>query len=137
MGTLVAPDDLKSHLTTSGTSIERARGTYLFRRGEPVTGIFLITEGVVRLGLDGNPAGFPSREVGLGSVVGLPATLSDSSYSLTAEVLEDCRLTFLSRQSLLELLRQKPELCFQVMSILTEELAQTRTALERVRKASA
>jgi CRP-like cAMP-binding protein len=70
-------------------------------------------------------------------VVGLPATLSDSSYSLTAEVLEDCRLIFLSRQSLLELLRQKPELCFQVMSILTEELAQTRTALERVRKASA
>ena len=70
-------------------------------------------------------------------MVGLPATLSDSSYSLTAEVLEDCRLTFLSRQSLLDLLRQKPELCFQVMSILTEELAQTRTALERVRKASA
>jgi CRP-like cAMP-binding protein len=137
MGTLVAPDDLKAHLITTGTSIERARGTYLFRRGEPVTGIFLIIEGVVRLGLDGNPAGFPSREVGLGSVVGLPATLSDSNYSLTAEVLEDCRLTFLSRQSLLDLLRQKPELCFQVMSILTEELAQTRTALERVRKASA
>ena len=137
MGTLVAPDDLKAHLITTGRSIERARGTYLFRRGEPVTGIFLIVEGVVRLGLDGNPASFPSREVGLGSVVGLPATLSDSSYSLTAEVVEDCRLTFLSRQNLLDLLRQKPELCFQVMSILTEELTQTRTALERVRKASA
>jgi CRP-like cAMP-binding protein len=43
----------------------------------------------------------------------------------------------LSRQSLLDLLRQKPELCFQVMSILTEELTQTRTALERVRMACA
>jgi CRP-like cAMP-binding protein len=137
MGTLVAPDDLKAHLITTGMSIERGCGTYLFRRGEPVTGIFLIVEGVVRLGLDGNPASFPSREVGPGSVVGLPATLSDSSYSLTAEVLEDCRLAFLSRQSLLDLLRQKPELCFQVMSILTEELTQTRTSLERVRKASA
>jgi CRP-like cAMP-binding protein len=113
MGTLVAPDGLKAHLITSGTSIERARGTYLFRRGEPVTGIFLITEGVVRLGLDGNPASFPSREVGLGSVVGLPATLSDSSYSLTAEVVEDCRLTFLSRQSLLELLRKNLSCAFR------------------------
>jgi CRP-like cAMP-binding protein len=137
MGTLVAPDDLKAHLITTGTSIERPRGTYLFRRGEPVTGIFLIVEGVVRLGLDGNPASFPWREVGRGSVVGLPATLSDASYSLTAEVLEHCRLIFLPRQSLLDLLRQKPELCFQVMSILTEELTQTRTALERVRRASA
>jgi CRP-like cAMP-binding protein len=69
--------------------------------------------------------------------VGLPATLSDSSYSLTAEALEDSRMVFLSRQSLLDLLRQKPELCFQVMSVLTEELTQTRGALERVRKASA
>jgi CRP-like cAMP-binding protein len=92
---------------------------------------------VVRLGFDGNPANFPWREVGCGSVVGLPATLSDANYSLTAEVLDDCRLIFLSRQSLLDLLRQKPELCFQVMSILTEELTQTRTALERVRRASA
>ena len=137
MGTLLAPDDLKAHLITTGTSIERARGTYLFRRGEPVNGIFLIVEGAVRLGVDGNPPSFPWREVGVGSVVGLPATLSDTSYSLTAEVLEDSCLIFLPRQSLLDLLRQKPELCFQVMSILTEELTQTRTALERVRKASA
>ena len=137
MGTLVAPDELKAHLVTTGTSVHRARGGYLFRRGEPVTGIFLILQGVVRLGLDGNPASFPWREVGPGSVVGLPAALSDSRYSLTAEILDDCRLSFLSRQSLLDLLRQKPELCFQVMSILAEELTQTRTALERVRKATA
>jgi CRP-like cAMP-binding protein len=68
--------------------------------------------------------------------VGLPASLSDSAYSLTAEVSEDAELVFLSRQRLLDLLREKPELCFQVMSILTEELTQTRTALERVRKAA-
>lgn len=136
MGTLVAPDELKKHLITAGTPVQRARGTYLFRRGDAVTGIFLISRGTVRLGLDGDPAGFPSRDVGPGSVVGLPASLSDSSYSLTAEVSEDAELVFLSRQRLLDLLREKPELCFQVMSILTEELTQTRTALERVRKAA-
>lgn len=136
MGTLVAPEELKAHLIATGRSIERGRGTYLFRRGDPVNGIFLVAEGVVRLGLDGNPASFPWREVGAGSVVGLPATLSDSNYTLTAEVVEDSRLIFLPRQTLVELLRQKPELCFQVMNILTEELTQTRGALEQVRKAS-
>lgn len=137
MGILIAPDEFKRHLIANGTPDARDRSAYLFRRGDPVAGIFLITDGVVRLGMDGNPASFPWREVGPGSVVGLPATLSDASYSLTAQVVEDCRLIFVSRQSLIDLLRQKPDLCFQVISILTEELTQTRTALEHVRKATA
>ena len=137
MGNLVAPDELITQIAAIGTPVERARGTYLFRRGEPVTGIFLIFDGVVRLGLDPNPAGIPSREVGPGSVVGLPAALSDSRYSLTAEVIKECRLVFLPRQSLIDLLRQKPDLCFHIMSILSEELGQTRSALERVHAAGA
>jgi CRP-like cAMP-binding protein len=136
MGTLVAPDELKAHLIAAGSPIRRGRGTYLFRRGDAVTGIFLISRGTVRLGLDGNPASFPWREVGPGSVVGLPASLSDSSYSLTAEVIEDAELVFLPRQRLLDLLREKTDLCFQIMNVLTEELTQTRAALERVRKAA-
>ena len=134
MGTLVAPDELKIQLKAVGSPIQRTRGTYLFRRGDAVTGIFLLAQGAVKLGLDGDPASFPSRHVGPGSVVGLPATLSDSTYSLTAEVVEDAELVFLSRERLLDLLREKPHLCFQVMNILTEELTQTRTALERVRR---
>jgi CRP-like cAMP-binding protein len=129
MGTLVAPDALKIQLKAVGSPIQRTRGAYLFRRGDAVTGIFLLAQGV-----DGDPAGFPSRHVGPGSVVGLPGTLSDSTYSLTAEVVEDAELVVLSRERLLDLLREKPHLCFQVMNILTEELTQTRTALERVRK---
>ena len=134
MGTLVAPDELKIQLKAVGSPMRRDRGTFLFRRADAVTGIFLISKGAVKLGLDGDPTSFPSRHVGPGSVVGLPATLSDSTYSLTAEVVEDAELVFLSRERLLDLLREKPHLCFQVMNILTEELTQTRTALERVRK---
>jgi CRP-like cAMP-binding protein len=135
MGTLVAPDELKMHLIAVGSTSQLSRGKFLFRRGDAVSGIFLISGGAVRLGIDGDPASFSPRHVGPGSVVGLPATLSDSPYRLTAEVVEDVNLVFLPRQRLLDLLRDKPHLCFQVMSILTEDLTQTRTALERVRKA--
>ena len=133
MGTLIAPDELKQQLETIGSRIQKSRGSFLFRRGDEVSGIFLISEGTVRLGLERDPPGFPARHLGSGSVVGLPATLSDGPYSLTAEVLEDSQFVFVSRQRLLDLLRDKPQLCFHVMTILSEELSQTRTALERTR----
>ena len=61
MGILVAPDELKTQIVATGTPVEGARGTYLFRHGDPVTGVFLIVEGAIRLGLDCNPASFPWR----------------------------------------------------------------------------
>jgi CRP-like cAMP-binding protein len=134
MGALIAPETLKQHLESIGTKLEKSPGTFLFRRGEEVAGIFLVSQGKIRLGLERDPRGFPSRTLGPGSVVGLPATLSHSPYSLTAEVLEDAELVFVAVPKLLNLLRDKPDLCFDVMNILTEELTQTRTALEQVRK---
>ena len=134
METLIAPEELKTQLVAVGSRIQATRGTFLFRRGDAVTGIFLILSGAVRLGLDEDPTAFPSRQVRPGSVLGLPATLSNSHYSLSAEVLENSELIYLSRQQLLDLLRDKPNLCLLVIDILTEELTQTRVALERVRK---
>jgi CRP-like cAMP-binding protein len=137
MEALIAPEELKHHLESVGSKLEKPCGTFLFRRGDNVSGVFLVSQGTIRLGLERDPRGFPSRRIGPGSVVGLPATLSNSPYSLTAEVLEDAQLVFVPAERLLTLLRERPQLCFDVMSILTEELTQTRTALERVRSTDA
>ena len=134
MGILWASDELRTHLIAAGDPLHLSRGNYLFRRGDPVTGVFLITNGVVRLGLEGDLPAFPWRNLGPGSLLGLPATLSEATYSLTAEVIDDADLIFLPRQRLLDLLRQQHHLCFQIMNILSEELTETRAALARVRK---
>jgi CRP-like cAMP-binding protein len=134
MSALIAPDALRQHLELIGSTLEKSRETFLFHRGENVVGVFLIVEGTIRLGLERDPRGFPSRLLGAGSLVGLPATLSDSTYSLTAEVLEDARLVFVPAPRLRQLLRDQPQLCFDVMTILTEELTQTRAALEDLHK---
>jgi CRP/FNR family transcriptional regulator, polysaccharide utilization system transcription regulator len=134
MDALTAPEELKQSLEALGSILEKSQGCFLFRRGEDVSGVFLISRGVIRLGLERDPRGFPARRLGPGSVVGLPATLSNLPYSLTAEVLEDSQLVFVPAERLRALLREKPQLCFDVMNILSEELTQTRTALERVRK---
>jgi CRP/FNR family transcriptional regulator, polysaccharide utilization system transcription regulator len=117
-----------------GSPLRQPAGSFLFRRGETGKGIFLVSTGGVRLGLEEEPPVFPSRWVGSGAVLGLPATLSDSPYSLTAQVVEDSTLVHLSREGLLGLLREQHQLCFEVMRILTDELAETRAALERVKK---
>lgn len=132
MSTLIAPDALKTQLESVSSKIEKAKGSFLFRRGEGPSGVYLIVSGQIRLGLERDPRAFPSRLIGAGSVLGLPSTLSNSPYSLTAEILEDSILVFVPGDTLRQLLREQPQLCFDVMSILTEELNQTRDALERV-----
>jgi CRP-like cAMP-binding protein len=132
MGTLNAPDPLKTQLESVGSRIQKAKGTFLFCRGDAASGVYLILSGQIRLGLERDPRGFPSRMIGEGAVLGLPSTLSNSPYSLTAEIMEDSILSYVPRDKLRQLLRDQPQLCFDVMSILTEELNQTRTALERL-----
>jgi CRP-like cAMP-binding protein len=131
---LEAPSELRLRLAAVGTAIRCSAGEFLFRRGDPLKGVFLICSGAVRLGLEHDPVSFPSRVAEPGSVLGLPATLSGSPYSLTAEALEESKLIFVSQESLLGLMRDQHNLCFDVMRILTEELAATRVGLERVRK---
>src|SRR5580692_2729362 len=121
MGTLIAPDSLKTQLESIGTKIQKEKGTYLFRRGDGMSGVYLVLSGQIRLGLERDPRGFPSRLIGEGSVLGLPSTLSNSPYSLTAEIMEESELIFVPADKLRQLLRKQPQLCFDVISILTEE----------------
>jgi len=134
MGTLIAPDSLKAQLESIGSRIQKEKGTYLFRRSDGVSGVYLMLSGQIRLGLERDPRGFPSRLIGEGSLLGLPSTLSNSPYGLTAEIMEDAILSYVPGDKLRQLLRDQPQLCFDVMSILTEELNQTRTALKCLHK---
>ena len=86
MGTLIAPDSLRTQLESIGSRIEKQKGTFLFRREDAASGVYLILSGQIRLGLERDPRGFPSRMIGEGSLLGLPSTLSSSPYSLTAEL---------------------------------------------------
>ena len=132
MSSLIAPDPLKTQLESVGSEIKKEKGTFLFRRGDGASGVYLVLHGQIRLGLECDPRGFPSRLIGAGSLLGLPSTLSNSPYSLTGEVTENSRLIYVPGDTLRRLLRDHPQLCFDVMTILTEELNQTRAALERL-----
>ena len=118
--------DLYDQLCNVATPIMRKSGTVLFRSGEPGSGVFLVRDGLVRLSLGDNPLVYPSRELGRGAVIGLPATFSGEPYSLTAEVEQDCEVDFVPRDRLLDLVKCNPELGVEIARVLSEEIFEMR-----------
>ena len=100
----------------------------MFRRGTPSRGAYLIRRGQVELSLEGGGTLYPTRLLGSGSIVGLPASFSGEPYSLTAIAVKNCELGFISRSQLLKLLRENTTVALQLLQILSEEIAQMRQA---------
>ena len=125
------PTELQSHLEAIATEVSKARGSTLFRRGDDVSGVFLVRSGKVKLGLGCDESVCPSRTLGVGALVGLPATMSGAPYSLTAEVLEDSHLGFVPREAVLDLLKKNSNLSFQVMQLLSEEISGMRMTMKQ------
>jgi CRP-like cAMP-binding protein len=122
--------ELRENLEAIANEVFRAKGSALFRRGDEASGVFVVRSGKVKLGLGCDERLYPSRILGVGALVGLPATMSGEPYSLTAEVVEDSRLGFVSRDAMLDLLRNNSKLSFQVMQLLSEEISGMRSTLK-------
>ena len=112
------------------------KGSVLIRAGEPGRGAFLIKSGLVTMTLRTNFKLYPSRRLGAGKVIGLPATFSGEPYSLTAECATKCSLDFIPRENLLKLLQHDPAVGFQIVRILSEEIFQMRKAVKSGRESS-
>lgn len=129
MGNLLAPQQLRSQLERVASVVHIKRGSSLFRRGDPGLGVYIVRKGEVTMRLDTKTPLYPARVLGPGSILGLPATLSEGAYSLTAEILEDAEFDFVSRKDFLHLLAEDTNLCFQAMDLLSNEIAAIRSAL--------
>src|ERR1700739_3084825 len=132
LGTNLIPSpELKAELERRATIVFKPKGTILFRRGEQVSGLFLIRKGRVSLALDCESAVYPPRVLGPGTMAGVPATVSGNPYSLTAMVVEDAELAFVPRAAVLACLQNNSVLCFQVMDMLSGEISDIRSAFKQ------
>ena len=128
---LVPSPELQVELERLAKVVLKPKGAILFRRGDDVTGVYLIRSGRISLGLDHESPVYPARMLGPGAIAGLPASISGNAYSLTAEVVEDSELAFVRREAVVECLRKNPFLCFQVMDLLSDEIADIRSAFKQ------
>jgi CRP-like cAMP-binding protein len=128
---LIPSHELQAELGSRATIVFKPKGTILFRRGDDVSGVFLIRSGQVSLGLDCETPIYPARILGPGAIAGLPATVSGNPYSLNAKVVEDSELAFVPRNAVVACLQNNPFLCFQVMDMLGGEISDIRSAFKQ------
>ena len=114
--------NLHNVLEQRSEKVHKPRSTVLFRRGEKASGMFVVLSGKVILDLGVDSA--LARTCGRGALVGLPSTLTRHDYSMTATVTEDAELGFWSPDALDSLLRNRPDLCQPLLTILGEKIAE-------------
>ncbi|MGH9643836.1 MAG: Crp/Fnr family transcriptional regulator [Terriglobales bacterium] len=107
------------------------RGTVLFREGQPARSVFILCSGRVRLTVCSESGRrMTLRNAYPGEVLGLSAVLSGAEYEVTAEVMEAVQVAQIRRRDLLHFLRERGDICMQVVRLLSEDL---HVAYDRVR----
>ena len=93
-----------------------AKGEMLFREGDPASAMYFIQKGSVRLlGID--------ETVSAGDILGEIGVLSgDGKRTATAMCLEDCEVSVIHRDRVLELYYQNPEFGFFLIRLVTRRL---------------
>jgi CRP-like cAMP-binding protein len=103
----------------------------LFRQGEQADRIFILGRGKVRLSMQSDSGvRLPMWIAKPGEVLGLSACVAGGCYEGTAETMEYADATVVPRKAFLEFLRNEQLACFQVVTLLCEQL---HVAYESVR----
>jgi CRP/FNR family transcriptional regulator len=122
-------DRLFCHLSPAATQIlgkitsasVYPKGATLFVEGQTSRGVFILCSGRVKLSTssaDGRT--LILRIADQGEVLGLPATVTEKSYELTAEVIEPSQANFIAKQDFLNFLREHGEVALRVAQLLGE-----------------
>ncbi|HXX16999.1 MAG TPA: Crp/Fnr family transcriptional regulator [Candidatus Eremiobacteraceae bacterium] len=115
------PDPAVRALASITSSAAYPKGATLFVEGQPARGVFILCSGRVKLSTssaDGKTLILRIAEPG--EVLGLPATVTGTSYELTADVIEPAQANFIGRTEFLGFLKDNGEAALRVAQQLGE-----------------
>lgn len=96
------------------------KGAILFVEGQEPRGVFILCTGRVKLyGAAANGKSVIFRIADAGEIIGLPSTLCDKPYEVTAEVLQPTQANFIRRDAFLAFLRQHGDAALKVAEMLS------------------
>lgn len=125
--------DQRQHVHESTQMLEVKRGARLYLPGDPSDQIFLLKSGVIKIASvmrDG-------REVILaflnpGDIFGELAVVDDSPRDHLAEAYEDCVICAMNRELMTRLIREVPEIGFQITKLIGLRLKTLRLRVEEL-----
>lgn len=102
----------------------------LFRQGEPPTGLYIFHHGSVTLSIiSENCQSLFAAQALPGSLLGLPAIVTDKPYTLTATARAGAKVSFIGRNEFTQLMLSQPEMSMRILQVLAAEVRSARTAL--------
>lgn len=122
-----APGALAAALASISLSVTVPAGDFIFQENEQANGVYLVRSGRVRATLF-SPDGklMIDRVLVAGAVLGLPAAMCARRFQFNAEALDSCDLGYIEAGVLNELLSSRPELCIDVVQMMSRELIKLR-----------
>lgn len=100
------------------------RGKILFAEGEPARGVYILQTGRATVSISSSEGRIVTlRMAQAGAVLGLNSVLRNCSYDATVKTLEPCRIDFMSRVELIELMQRSQAGCQAILEILSRELS--------------
>lgn len=126
----VADPALLQALQEHSTPVPCDTDRLLFQQDAAADGVYILHEGQGRLIMnahDGRP--IFSIDAMPGSVLGLPALVSDQPYSLSAIARAGAHVSFVSRTEFFALMHAQPALSLKMLQVLAAEVRTARQAL--------
>jgi CRP/FNR family transcriptional regulator len=122
-----------AHFQAITVSLSVPRGARLFEQGQPVTEIYLLREGQVKL-LARSAEGRTviARIAQPDDVLGLSAALNELPHEVTAEAISPCSFQQARREPFLEFLHARPEAGIWAACVLAREHQELLAAIRRL-----
>jgi CRP-like cAMP-binding protein len=127
------------HLSAGAVEAEYKRGSVVFGRGTPATGIHVVADGQIKLSLENQHGDEHVIEImASGDSFGEATLLADRPHQMTAAAVSDSHLLHVTRQALLAEIERDPELSRRLIRTLSERLCRRTVDMENclLRKAS-
>jgi CRP-like cAMP-binding protein len=112
--------------------LDCSKGRILFRQGERPYGLFILRQGKAVMTLENEHGAILIRtELAPGSILGLPALVSDKPYTMSAVAKRSAVVSYVTRKDFSALMLAEPKLAFEVLRVLAGEVQIARKAISQ------
>jgi CRP-like cAMP-binding protein len=126
----VAEPDLIRALRQRASPVDCREDRQVFRQGDDPTGLFILDSGEATMFLedaDGVPVAMAPMVPG--ALLGLPALIGDTPYSMTAVAKAGAQVGFITRHAFSALMLSDPSLALMILRVMASEVRSARVAI--------